>query len=265
MKSNDKTVSLPRWLYSFLAATVMSFVAAAAIALCSGRAVADEGDEILRKLRDVIAQRPTAVKKTAIPGLYGVYFNQADAPSQFVTRELNLIGNSAVGYTRLSGPRAGTDLELEESRRFFKALLNDIPKDRLISYRYGSGERKVILFTAYDCPNCRVLERELDKRGSDLNATVYIIPLGLQYFRRDPATLQVIRSIWCSEDPKSAWRSAIVDRRMPAPRSCPTNPDEFANLGYAFPVHFPTSVPTAVTLDGRIYPAVLRNFSEVFQ
>lgn len=244
---------------ALFAAMVLPF-----LVLHPGQAKAGEDESILRQLRSKIAQQPSAVKKTAIPGLFGVYFNGADAPTQFVTRDVTLIGNSTVGYMHLTGPRAGADMAPDENRRFLLALLNDIPRDQLITYRYGSGERKVLLFTAYDCPSCRAVERELEKRAGEINATIYVIPLGLTYYSRNPAAVQIVKNIWCAQDPKRAWRSALLDRVLPAQRSCDRNPDDFIYLGFALPVRFPATVPTAVTFDGRVFQGVMRDFREIF-
>jgi len=245
----------------FLRASLLWLIAAA-----NGFGVvhAEETDDILRALHKVIVQKPVAVKKTILPNLFGVYFDQDQSPSQFVSRDVSMIGNSVLGYTWIKGQKMGKDLDAKERQSAFLDMLSAIPKERLITYRYGAGARKVLLFTAYDCPSCRALERELDKRANELNATVYVIPLGLTYFNRDPVAAQIIKNIWCADDRMKTWRAALLERKTPANRTCSENPDDFAYLGRAFPVPFSTSMPTAVTLDGRVFQAVLRDFKEIF-
>ena len=242
----------------------MRFKLAIAIALFSAaiHAHADEGS-ILTSLRAGLAEKPTAVRETLLPGIYGVYFN-ANEPRAFVDGKLSILGNHATGYAFLSGPRRGQDVSPQDSQRMFREFIAAIPKERLITYRYGNGSREVFLFTAYDCPNCRQLEKELASQTNSLNATVYLIPTALRY-NTDPGTRPILRALLCTQNRNEAWTSLIMKGTVPKAANCQENPDDFAYLSRSFPVRFPTSVPTAVTPDGKIYPLVLAKFDEIFR
>lgn len=242
----------------------MSALAAFLFFATVGGAYASSDSAILAQLRTRLVEKPSDVRETLLPGLYGVYFNNAEART-FVDRKLTILGNQFTGYAYLSGPRQGEDLTPEESRQLFKEFLAAIPRDLLVRYRYGGGAREVILFTAYDCPTCRALDRELSRQAKSLNVTVYIVPTALRY-AIDPGAKPVIQSVLCSPDRARAWEDLITKGFVAqATNSCGVNPDDYAFLSRSFPVRFPQTVPTAVTPDGAIYPLVMAKFDEVFR
>lgn len=222
--------------------------------------------EILNGVRSQLAEKPTSAREILIPGVYGLYFPGSEqiGPRAFTDRKLSVFGNSATGYAHLSGPRRGQDLSAEESQALYRDMLANLPKERLITYRFGDGSRQVLLFTAYDCPTCRTVERNLQQQAQRLNATVYLIPTALRY-ESDPASRAPVQNLLCAPDREMAWQSLILKGQTPAPAHCAEQADDYAYLARAFPVKFPRSVPTAVTLaDGRIYQGVQQQFSEIF-
>lgn len=228
-------------------------------------ASADER-EILNAVQRQLAEKPTSARETLISGVYGLYFPGSEqiGPRAFADRKLSVFGNSATGYAHLSGPRRGQDLSAEESQALYRDMLANLPKERLITYRFGDGARQVLLFTAYDCPTCRAVERNLQQQAQHLNATVYLIPTALRY-ESDPASRMPLQTLLCAPDREMAWQSLILKGQAPAAARCAEQADDYAYLARAFPVKFPRSVPTAVTLaDGRIYQGVQQQFSEIF-
>ena len=221
-------------------------------------------DAILGQLRANLAEKPSAVRESLLPGIYGVYF-ESDEPRTFVDANLTILGNQSTGYTYLSGRRRGQDIDADESRRLFSDFLAAIPRDRLIAYRFGNGKHEVFLFTAYDCPACRALEKELRNRASTLDATVYVVPTSLSY-RSNAKAKTLIRSVQCADNREATWAELIAKGQLStAPVRCLENPDDYAFLSRSFPVKFPATFPSAVTTDGRVYQTVLRQFDEVFR
>lgn len=218
---------------------------------------------LLSELRANLSEKPSSVRKSLLPGLYGVYFNSSE-PRTFVDRQFTYIGNQATGYMYLSGSRRGQDLTAQESQQLFRDFLAAIPRAKLIAYHFGTGRRVVFLFTAYDCPNCRALEREFLRKSKTLNATIYLIPTSLQY-SSDTRAKSLLKNVLCAADPVAAWKALILKGQAPVAEQCPENPDDYAFLSRSFPVKFPLTVPTAVTLDGHIYPMVLPQFDDVFR
>lgn len=237
-------------------------VLASCLLLNTAPTYADESS-LLIQLRANLVDKPSAVRKSLLPELYGVYFS-FNEPRVYVDGKFTYVGNSSTGYSYLSGPRRGQDLNPQESQQLFREFLSAIPREKLIAYRFGSGRRDVFLFTAYDCPTCRALEQAFSKQAKTLDATVYIVPTALRY-SMDARAKPLLKGVLCSADPAVAWNDLILKGKAPAPGACPENPDDYAFLSRAFPVKFPSSVPTAVTADGRIYPMVMAKFDELFR
>lgn len=226
---------------------------------------AAQADEkaILARLRSSLDDKPSAVRPSLLPGLYGVYYGKS-LPRAYVDENFRFLGNSWTGYQYLSGPKRGKNLTPDESRLLLRDFIADIPRDRLIKYQYGKGRHVVYLITAFDCPSCRALEAEMTKRAKQLDATVYVIPTALSY-EEDPGARRAIRDVLCSSDRATAWHDLLASQQMPVHASdCWADPDLYAFIWTVFPVHFPSSVPTLLTADGRIYSTVLRHFDEAF-
>lgn len=235
-----------------------------AIALFSGAAMAaDQSAAILSKLRSTIAMRPALVKPSLVDGVYSVFFEGKSSPGIFVTENLELIGNSTIGYSTLISSKSGVDLDKNQSQALFDEMLRNLPFDRLPVFKYGSGGKRVVLISAYDCPSCRQLEKELSKKAASLDATVYVIPTSLMY-ADDPSVRVKVKQILCSPDKSAAWSAAVLSGRPQDTDNCDTNPDDYAYLSRLFPVQFPVTVPTAITQDGAIHAFAVRDFDAIF-
>lgn len=246
--------------------TVLRSVAVGLLFLSSALVHADDAS-LLAQLRANLAEKPTAVHESLVPGLYGVYFSMNE-PRTYADGHFRYFGNSSTGYTYLSGPRRGQDLALHESQQLFRDFLAAIPREKLIAYRFGSGKREVFLFSAYDCPSCRALELELAKQAKQLDATVYVIPTGLAYASIDVRAERaktLVHGVLCAENQLAAWNALLLKGIAPPTANCAVNPDDYALLRRAFPVKVAPTVPTAVTSDGRIYPMVMAKFDEIFR
>lgn len=223
--------------------------------------------EVLNGIRGQVAEKPTAARETLIPGVYGLYFPGSDqlGPRAFTDQKLSILGNSATGYAHLSGPRRGQDLSPGENQALYREMLANLPKTRFPTYVFGKGSREVLLFTAYDCPNCRQLEQTFLKRAKSLDVTVYLVPTALRY-DHDPQAKTLLKGVLCAPDKAAAWNRLILRRQIAAEADCVERTEDYAYLARSFPVKIPLSVPTAVTLaDGKIYPLVLAKFDEIFR
>lgn len=236
----------------------------AAVLLFFGLLSTSSAEEVptLAQLRASLFEKPTALKPSLIDGYYGVYFG-SDDPGAFVDAKLNIYGNSFTGYRFLSGARLEQDLRPQEASALFRRMLKAIRKERLPTYQFGSGQKEIFLFTAYDCSNCRALEKELTKRARTINATVYIVPTALDY-SQTPNARHLLRGVLCAPNRAAAWTSLIMEGSAPMERGCDVDPADYAFLSLAFPNAFPRSVPTAVTMDGRVYTMVLEAFNRIF-
>lgn len=223
--------------------------------------------EVLNGIRGQVAEKPMAARETLIPGIYGLYFPGTDqqGPRAFTDQKLSVLGNSATGYAHLSGPRRGQDLSPGESQALYQEMLANLPRARFPTYVFGKGSREVLLFTAYDCPNCRQLEQVFLKQAKSLNVTVYLVPMALRY-DHDPQAKTLLKGVLCAPDKAAAWNQLILQRQGATDAACDARSEDYAYLARSFPVKLPLSVPTAVTLvDGKVYPLVLAKFDEIFR
>ena len=216
-------------------------------------------------VKRLFGMQATAVHESLIPGLYGINTKAGEVgPRFFVDSKLTHYGNFSTGYTHISGPLGGQELKPQEAQELFRTMLSALPKERLITYTFGTGAREVLLFTAYDCPSCRALEKSLKQSADRLNATIYLIPTALRY-ELDATSRLPLQSLLCASDRQVAWQNLILKGLAPATARCAEKADDYAYLARAFPVKFPASVPTAVTLaDGKIYQGVQQRFGEIF-
>ena len=235
----------------------------AVISISAGAAQPMEQD-VFRRLRGQLAETPSDVRPTALPEFYGVYFGGTAQPRTFVDAELSVIGNHATGYSFLSGPQRGTDINTDETNRLFRHMIQTIPENKLPVRSFGAGQRKVYLFTAYDCPSCRAVEDRMAREAKRLNATVVIVPTALA-FERDPNARHLLKGVLCASNRSDAWRKLLATRSVASDAACDTRPEDFVYLWRVFPVRFPSSVPTALLPDGKVYPLVLRDFDEIFK
>lgn len=221
--------------------------------------------EISSAARRLLGLQTTSVRESLIPGFYGINTSPSEVgPRLFMDGNLTVYGNFSTGYAHLSGPHAGQDLNSQEARELFLSMLAALPKDRLITYKFGDGSRQVLLFTAYDCPACRSVEKALQQQGQRLNATVYLIPTSLRY-ETNPSARAPVQNLVCATDRETAWQNLILKGQAVPGGRCSERADDYAYLYRVFPVKFPRTVPTAVTLsDGKIYQGVQQQFSEIF-
>lgn len=235
------------------------------VTLISGTAQANEV-ELAGAVKRLFGMTATSVRESLIPGLYGVNTSLGEVgPRFFVDSKLTQYGNFSTGYSHISGPRSGQDLSPQEALELFRSMLAALPKERLITYRFGDGSRQVLLFTAYDCPTCRAVEKNLQQQAQRLNATVYLIPTALRY-ETDTSARAPVQKLLCAENRETAWQNLILKgQQATAVARCSEQADDYAYLYRAFPVKFPRSVPTAVTLiDGKIHQGVQQQFAEIF-
>lgn len=108
-------------------------------------------------------------------------------------------------------PRQGIrPLNAQEARAAAQEFVSAINFDALVPVRYGRGsDRKIVLFSAVDCPYCGRLEKGLqglEKQGK-LDATLYVVPSSLQPIAQGALPQwQKVASIWCSANSGDAWK-----------------------------------------------------------
>ncbi len=144
------------------------------------------------------------------------FFNEAG------TLMLDAHGAQALGNNALRAltPDEVTALRLEVMQR--------IRYEALIKLVYGQGGgRRVLMFSALDCPYCRRFEDTLGFVGDQLNTTFYVVPSALVSPEGEGiSTWQKVSRIWCDENPGNAWEGFWSEGSVPAAK--PSRSCEFA-------------------------------------
>lgn len=123
----------------------------------------------------------------------------------------SVVKGSEVFFVRddLSVLISGNVIDLRTKQNLTQALqLANRPKidvaqlDLKDAIKFGSGTRKLYVFSDPDCPYCRRLDAEL----TDLkDVTIYIFPFPLAQLH--PNAPGVAEAVWCQADRVAAWRA----------------------------------------------------------
>ncbi|NHZ87484.1 hypothetical protein F2P45_00320 [Massilia sp. CCM 8733] len=164
---------------------------------------------------------------THVKGMYGIFTPAGKMIS--LTNDAGTLTTKGGGLSSV-GLQAGkpirlTPLQVNEVRA---EVMANLDFDKMIKISYGNGGgRKILMFSAIDCPGCRMLEKDLAKAASSLNTTFYLVPSSL--WGSDPAAvpaLEKVAKIRCDAEPALAWQTFWVKRTLPAPKACALTPQQ---------------------------------------
>ena len=167
----------------------------------------------------------TVAAPTPVKGIYAV----TDRQGRFIgyTNEAGTLFGDSRGFNVLSANGAQPrPLTAEETAQLRVEIMNAIDYDRLVKVTYGNGGgRRILVFSAVDCPHCKSFEDGMRSVSRQVNTTFYVVPSALQPINKGGAqTWQVATRIWCSEDPGEAWLAFWEKRAVPAQRPCQLQP-----------------------------------------
>ena len=116
------------------------------------------------------------------------------------------------------GPNGLRALTPDETSALRLEMMERIRYEALIKLVYGQGGgRRVLMFSALDCPYCRRFEDTLGFVGDQLNTTFYVVPSALVGIEGDGiSTWQKVSRIWCAESPGNAWEGFWSEGSLPA-------------------------------------------------
>lgn len=213
--------------------TLLALLAGLNPALCRGAsptttalAPAPQGDTAMtafRKNMEAAGFLPRIIRETWRDALIKGFYTDDDlvalspraAPvGLIVAASVDFVFNQGRWYT-LAGPkRQARALTQEEFARFRATrLLPAIDLQRAIKIVYGKGSRKLIVFSAIDCPHCQIMEEELRQSANKLNATLYLFPATLR--GNDPKAVAAVQALWCHRDNAGAWKDFWRTRTLP--------------------------------------------------
>jgi thiol:disulfide interchange protein DsbC len=115
--------------------------------------------------------------------------------------------------------------------------------------KFGTGSRKLYLFSDPDCPYCKQLENELPK-VKDVQVFLFPFPItGLH-----PNARSVAESIWCQADRAGAWRSYVTTGAAPATVTCDNPISRNLLLGEKLQIQ---GTPALIFEDGSVVPGAI--------
>lgn len=145
---------------------------------------------------------------TLVKGLYRVEGPQGRSIG-FTNAEGTLYGGSD-GFSYLpadgSAVRRLTEQELADLR---SEIVAGIDTSQLIRVQYGDGGgRRVLMFSALDCPICQLLENKLMQLQGSLDTTFYVVPASLRPMQMPAGqqAWQIVSRLWCAPDNGQVWR-----------------------------------------------------------
>lgn len=113
-------------------------------------------------------------------------------------------------------------LSASESAEVRAEVVAAIEYEKLPKLVYGDGgNRRLLIFSAVDCPSCKMFEDSMRRYGGSLNSTFYVVPASLQPIAQGGGKAwQTVSRIWCATDAGVAWKSFWANRSVPQARQC---------------------------------------------
>ncbi|NBA95436.1 bifunctional protein-disulfide isomerase/oxidoreductase DsbC [Pseudomonas sp. R5(2019)] len=224
---------------------VTQFFAAAALALVSTFALADNPEQAIRKTLDALnLDVPVdSVAASPVNGLYEVKLQggrvlYASADGQFFMQ----------GY--LFQMKDGKPVNLTEKveRQAIAKSINGIPAGEMVVYpAVGETKSHITVFTDTTCPYCHKLHEEvpeLNRRGIEVRYVAFPRQgLGSEGDKQ-------LQAVWCSTDRNKALDSMIKGNTIKAP-TCANPVARQFQLGQSIGV---SGTPAIVLEDGQVIP-----------
>lgn len=138
--------------------------------------------------------------------------------------------NENLDYFLLNGqiidPKNKTNVSMDRDMEQLKSLFNSLPFDKAINVKFGTGERKIAIFTDPDCPFCKATDQAIFNQMTKDNVTIsyFMNPLNIPGHEQAPLKA---KKIWCSPDKAKAWENWMINSVLPDnPGTCANPVDE---------------------------------------
>jgi thiol:disulfide interchange protein DsbC len=186
-------------------------LAAAVLALAAVAPVWAQEAVIRKNLAERIPALPQIdeVRPTPVPGIFEVRYGGSEILYSDASGDHIFVEGAMVATATMTNL---TEARLDKVNAIDFASLP--LKDALVA-KQGKGERRMVVFADPNCGFCKRFERDL---AGIKNVTIYtfLIPI----LGADSTTKA--RDIWCAADSQQAWRSWMLNNRIPpmAPSNC---------------------------------------------
>jgi hypothetical protein len=209
---------MKRLLLGFLLA-----VLAAGTAFADGRSAAHNLFVNLARAHASLSVNETTalVSPTLVKGIYSLSNQQR----QFVgfTNESGTIFGDFRGFNVVPSNGAQPHpMPLDQVNDLREEVIASIDYDKLPKVTHGNGGgRRLVMFSAVDCPPCKVFESSMSKYDAGLDSTFYVVPSSLQKINQGGfRQWQAVSRIWCADDPGAAWQMYWDTHSIPQARQC---------------------------------------------
>jgi thiol:disulfide interchange protein DsbC len=151
---------------------------------------------------------------------------------------------------QIINPKTKQNITTERDLAFVREFVNNLPYDKSIMVKYGTGERKIVIFTDPDCPFCKDTDKMIHSKMKNDNITINYFMNPLRIPGHEDAPLKA-RKIWCSQDRSTAWVNWMVNGMLPNnDGSCKNPVDETKKIGTDSGFN---STPTIIFDNGYIW------------
>lgn len=148
--------------------------------------------------------------------------------------EIHLKGSNNLAYTngnidyfiingQIINPKTKQSITLERDLEFVKSFVAGLPYEKSIVEKFGTGERKIVVFTDPDCPFCKETDKLINSQMTKDNITINYFMNPLRIKGHEDAPLKA-RKIWCSNDRSAAWKDWMLNGNIPANDGTCKNP-----------------------------------------
>lgn len=139
--------------------------------------------------------------------------------------EVRLEGNNQLTYTNkdiefflvageIVNPSKKENVSTVRSMNGIAKFMKELDPKDAITFKYGTGERKVVIFTDPDCPFCKSTDREIHNQMQADNVTVSYYFNPLQIPGHEQAPLKAAK-IWCAPNKQEAFKNWMLNNILP--------------------------------------------------
>ena len=205
-------------------------------------------DNIRNSLKNILPDgaKIESIEESSIPDIFAVYYG--DLQPIYVTKDGSFFIYGDIYKINTNSISNITDESIAERR---KIILENIPKDELISFKSSNEQFSVVVFTDVDCGYCRKLHNQINeynKLGISINYAAYPRSgLGTSAFTK-------MVGAWCSDDPKGSISKLKNNKNLDL-SFCDSQPvSKQYVIGQKLGVN---GTPAIFSMDGEIFPGYI--------
>ncbi len=197
---------------------------------------------------------------TMIRGMYSLT-SPAGEVMGFTNESGTLFGSYKSFYVISPSGAPLRKMRPNEQSELVHEIMNSIDYDKLVRITSGNGGgRRLVLFSAIDCPACTGFEAILAKAMRETETTVYVAPSALQLIEQGgQASWEKVARLWCAENNGRAWQTYWQSRAVPAARPCSITAQSAQAMSKGL-----SSILSGAGVDMKGVPALLREDGTTF-